>query len=119
MMNLIRTKIVVIWLLNLLFGLLLGYAWQYRLLWLALFILLMPFIALIKPRLPAPSRRISLLFLLGLALWLLSVFLHVLYPFSASVLMTTKIVSALLAVPVLCYMACAHYCAWSAQGGNA
>lgn len=111
-MNIIRVKISVFWLLFLLFCLLLFFSWHYRLLWLT-FLPILAVIRYTKPQLPRGPRRLGLLFRFGFILCLVSVFLHVYYPFSAAALTAARIACILFTVPLVCYTVYLDYGAFT------
>jgi len=120
-MNIIRAKIVVLWLSFLLFCLLLHVSWRHRLLWLALFCPTWAVIGVIKPRLPLPPPKIRLLRRSAIFVFLFALIVHgFLFPYSASLYLVVKVGLTLFMAPVLGYKAYADYVAFRSQGsGNA
>jgi hypothetical protein len=108
-MNTTRIKIIVSWLLFLIFCLLVCFSWRHRILWLALFLSLAGLVQVMKPRLPQAPERFGKFVRFGFVVWFLSVLLHAFHPSSSAFLWQAKIVSALLVIPVLCYKACSDY----------
>jgi hypothetical protein len=108
-MSTARTKIVSFWLSFLVFCLLLWSSWHHRLLWIAIFVPTWIIIGLIKPRPPQPSRKVVLLFRVGLVLMLGAVLIHAFYPASQGLLLLAKIFCGLFLVPRLCYQAFRDY----------
>jgi len=117
-MKMIRLKIGVFWFLGLLFFLLLYFWWSYRVLWLAL-PLIMGLIRYAKPRLPIGSRRIALLIRLGFILCVVSCIIHAFYQSSAAALIVAKIACTLFTVPVVCYTAYLDYATFASPGESA
>ena len=81
-MNMERLKISIFWLSFFVFCLLLWHLWRERLLWMAIVVPAWIVIGLVKPRLPWPSRKLGLLFQVGLVLMLAAVLVHTFYPAS-------------------------------------
>jgi hypothetical protein len=123
-MNIVRTKIVVFWLLFSLGGLLLCFSWRYRLLWIALFVPALVILAPIKPRSPVPpptimAPTIMFLTLLVLFLTVFAIVVHgFLFPQSASLYLALKILLPLLSFPLFCYKAYADYVAFRSPCGG-
>jgi hypothetical protein len=107
-MQAIRVKIGVFWLLFLAFCLLLYFRWYYRVIWLAL-PMVMGFIRYTKPKLPLGSRRMALMFRLGFVVCVVMCFIHAFYQSSAAALIAAKIACVLFTVPVVCYTAYLDY----------
>jgi len=109
-MNMIRAKIIVSWLLFLVFCLLLCLSWRHRILWLALYFSLGALIHFIKPRLPPASPMIRLLYGMTGFVFMFAFVVHgFLFPHSASLYLVMKILLALLVGPLVCCKACLDY----------
>lgn len=109
-MNIIRIRIIGFWLLFVLFWLMMGFAWRYRFLWVALFCAATVLLELIKPRHSPMPVRSPMPTLLKVGLWLmfiafvLTVVIHgFLYPHSAGLYLAGKIACFGTAAPILCY----------------
>lgn len=115
-----RTSIVASWLSFLLFCALLVFGWQYRLLWLGLFLPAWIALSLVGPRIPQP-RKLTLLFGLAFVVFLFAFVVHgFLFPGSETLTVLMKVLSALSLVPALCYKAYVDYITFRrSRGGSA
>jgi len=116
MMKIIRARIIIFWLLFLLFCLLLGFSWRHRILWLSIFVPGWVIMGLIGPRVRRPSRSVSLLFGLGFILFAVAAYVHGLHPSSARFSMLAKVASMALVAPALGYKMYVDYCGLRAVG---
>jgi hypothetical protein len=112
----IRAKIIIFWLLFLLFCLLLGFSWRHRLLWLSIFVPGWVIMGLIGPRVRRPGRSVSLLFGLGFILFAVTAYVHGLHPSSPRLSMLAKVASLALVAPMLGYKMYVDYCGFRTVG---
>jgi hypothetical protein len=117
MMKMIRAKIIIFWLLFLLFCLLLCFSWRHRILWLCIFVPAWLIMGLVGPRLRRPSRSVSLLFGFGFIVFAVSAYVHGLYPSSARLSMLAKVASLAFVAPALGYKVYVDYCGFRTLSG--
>ena len=109
-MNMIRTKIIVSWLLFLVFCLFVCFSWHHRILWLALYFSLGALVHFIKPRPPPAPPMIRLLYWTTGFVFMFAFVVHgFLFPYSASLYLVMKILLALLVGPLVCCKAFLDY----------
>ena len=120
--NVIRIKIVVFWLLFLGLVSLLYYSWSHRILWLLLFLAAGAITGFIGPRVSYPRDRAKMMMtLLGVAgvVFLFAFIVHgFLFPQSTGLTLAMKILMPLGLLPGLCYKAHSDYVAFRLSRGR-
>jgi hypothetical protein len=117
-MSATRTGIVVSWSSFLLFCALLAFAWEYRLLWLALFLPAWLILSLVGLRTRQP-RALMLLFGVAFGVFLFAFIVHgFLFPRSQTLTRVMKVLCALSLAPALGYKAYVDYVAFRRSAGG-
>ena len=120
MMNIIRVKIVVFWLLFLALVVLLYFFWSHRILWLLLFLAAGTIAGFIGPRVSYPRDRAKVMMTLFGVVGVVFLFAFIvhgfLFPRSASLYLAMKILLPLALLPALCYKAYCDYVAFRGTG---